>query len=253
MSAPVKKQKKAEEGSPLWMATFSDLMSLLLTFFILIVSFSTTEIIKFRKFMGAMRGATGSILEQQGARIIPSKFSPDHGVTMEMDVLVDLVNKMMQDLPHEMGEFENFESEVSIDATNEGIRFRISSLVLFEPGQAVLKPNGYKLLSHIARIVKKVNCYVRIEGHTDNMPIHTAQYPSNWDLSTDRSLNVLKYFANSCYLNPYKLIAVGRGEYDPIAPNDTPENRKKNRRVDIHLKWYDETGKQLLEERNGTY
>jgi chemotaxis protein MotB len=91
---------------------------------------------------------------------------------------------------------------------------------------------------------------VRIEGHTDNTPVSTPQYPSNWELSTARAMTVLRYFVAKDYVIPRKIEAVGKGPYFPIASNDTPEGRAANRRVEIYLSYIIQSGRELLFERH---
>jgi len=247
-----KSARKGEECEEIasWIVSYGDLMTLLLTFFILIVSFSTMELIKFRKFMGAMRGASGVLMEQEGNSVVPRNLSKNAQQALRQDVLMENVNKVLADLSDEAEKHKGNGNGITIEKSKEGIRIRISSPILFNSGQAVLKRSAYRLFDLIALIIKRSNCSVIIEGHTDNVPIHTAQFPSNWELSTTRALSVLKYFVNVHDVDPHKLVAIGRGQYKPIAPNDTPENRSRNRRVEIYLNWEDKTGKELLEERN---
>ena len=231
-----------------WIVSYGDLMTLLLTFFILITSFSTMELIKFRKFMGAMRGATGALLEQNGSSVVPTHVTPFGSPVMVHDVMMtsDAFNKLIIEADKHNGSGNG----IAIERLKDGIRFRISSPFLFESGQAILKPRAFHLLDLMAFIIKRTSCSVIIEGHTDDVPIHTVRFPSNWELSTVRALSVLKYFANVCDVDPRKLVAIGRGEYKPIAPNDTAAHRRQNRRVEIYLNWEDKSGKELLEERN---
>lgn len=116
---------------------------------------------------------------------------------------------------------------------------RISNNILFDSGEASLKKSAYPTLALIAnRISKKVkieNYQVRVEGHTDNVPIRTIKYPSNWELSIARALSVVRFFIEYNYFLPDQLQAMGYGEHKPLYPNDTPENRAKNRRVEIRL------------------
>ena len=101
--------------------------------------------------------------------------------------------------------------------------------------KAQIKPNAHELLNTIAEVMTQYNNPLRIEGHTDNVPISTSQFPSNWELSTARSTNVLKYLIKYYNVEPEKMSGTGYGEFRPVVDNTTPENRAKNRRVDIVL------------------
>ncbi len=244
----VKLQKDEDEGgADSWLTSFGDLMTLLLTFFILIVSFSNTELIKFRQAMGALQGSTGSLMNPGGSSIIAKSIPPpDQPINVNMtNSINDMIEEVEKDYEPEL------ENEViSVEKVQDGVLIRLGSSLLFESGSAQLKWEAYKLLEQIGKLILTYNYYVVVEGHTDNIPIHTAQFPSNWDLSSDRALNVLKFFTNNIGVNPTTVLTIGRGEYKPIAPNDSPENRSKNRRVEIYLNYMYLTGKELLESRN---
>lgn len=110
---------------------------------------------------------------------------------------------------------------------------RIDSAILFDVGKADIKESGKDTLKKVGELMDKLNTNIAVMGHTDNIPINTSLFPSNWELSTRRATNVVVFLVNECNLNPTKLTATGNGEFRPIAPNDSEENRQKNRRVDI--------------------
>lgn len=126
--------------------------------------------------------------------------------------------------------------DVTMSLQQRGIRISFDSRMLFEPGSAALKPIGQQFLDVVARRLKKFdNRRFHVEGHTDNMPIATALFPSNWELSAARASRVVRYFIDRHQFNPGALVAVGYGSTQPIADNRTPEGRSRNRRVDIIL------------------
>jgi chemotaxis protein MotB len=110
---------------------------------------------------------------------------------------------------------------------------RLSEHALFDLGAADISVEALPLLQKIGAIILKTDYLIRIEGHTDNLPIHTALFPSNWELSTARAVNVLRYFIKDHNIDPRRLAAEGFSEFHPLAANDRPENRAKNRRVEI--------------------
>ncbi|MEE3392476.1 MAG: OmpA family protein [Lachnospiraceae bacterium] len=114
-----------------------------------------------------------------------------------------------------------------------GLVVSLNSAILFDSGSAEIKPENARTLAHLGKILKRVNKGIRIEGHTDNVPIHSAVYPSNWELSAARASSIVKLFIDNDKISPDKLVAVGYGEYRPVADNSTAEGRSKNRRVDI--------------------
>ena len=241
------KNNEDEGGADSWLTSFGDLMTLLLTFFILIVSFSNTELIKFRQAMGALQGSTGSLTDAPGSSVLAKNVPrPDISATVDISKAInDLIDEIEKDYETELKN-----DLISVEKVQDGVIIRMGSSLLFESGQASLKWQAYDLLEKIGKLIVAYNYFVVVEGHTDNIPIHTAQFPSNWDLSSDRALTVLKFFTDNISVNPSTIISIGRGEYKPIAPNDTPENRSKNRRVEIYLNYIYLSGKELLESRN---
>ena len=105
--------------------------------------------------------------------------------------------------------------------------------LLFDFGKADINPGGLAFLDKMATLIHKIPHPVRVEGHTDNVPIHTARFPSNWELSIARAVSVVKYIAGSGKINPQRLSAVGYGETRPLVPNDSAVHRTRNRRVEI--------------------
>ena len=127
----------------------------------------------------------------------------------------------------------NTETSIKVLRTNKGIVIRLNDTMLFDPGSDIIKAEAIATLEKIADSVAKFQNPIVIEGHTDSMPIMTSRFPSNWELSTARATNIIKYLIQQKKLPPSRLSAVGYGEYMPIEDNNTPQGRAKNRRVDI--------------------
>ncbi|MFZ0392054.1 MAG: OmpA family protein [Calditrichia bacterium] len=225
-----KKQKGSSGGgAPAWMVTYGDLMSLLLTFFVLILSFSSIELRKFQQAMGSLKGALGVLPREQS---VVRQWEPI------LPQLTDFQKRRIQRVVSQLRNMvkrEGMENEVTMEATAEGVIIRIDSPILFEVGEAELKSQAYPILNKIIEMTRDWPNSIRVEGHTDNLPIHTVQYPSNWELSTARALSVLRYFLNEGKIEPERLAAVGYGEFHPLVPNSSVENRSKNRRVEIYV------------------
>lgn len=128
---------------------------------------------------------------------------------------------------------EDMGTEISTTIDKRGLIISLNNAILFESGSADIKNNNENTLSKIAQIINELNHHLRIEGHTDNIPINTSKYPSNWELSTARAASVVRLFINECKVSPDKVVAVGYGEYKPVADNSTEKGRAKNRRIDI--------------------
>lgn len=221
-------------GAPAWMATFADMMSLLLTFFVLLLSFATMDIVKFQDAMGSISEALGAttggtgILEQSSS---PALFdntmaasSPPTQSNKEVitDELEDLVSEFKLD------------KDVEVESSERGVILRVSGSMFFTPGTAELKYEAQPVLEKVASLMRQYPGRVSIEGHTDNIPISAeARYASNWELSTARAYSALRFLNENESIDATQLNIAGFGDIRPVAPNDSPEGRAKNRRVEF--------------------
>ncbi|TDJ00563.1 MAG: flagellar motor protein MotB [Caldithrix sp.] len=232
-------KKKPEEeddapSSPAWMATFADMMTLLMCFFILILSFSSIELDKFKMAMGSLQGALGTLGVQKKLLPDQSWFSPNTQNTDQIkeNSILDHIEKMREQIKK-----EGLEDKISIEEEGGEVYIQMKDDMMFQSGKAELKPTYFNLLSLIAKTFLADAKQIRVEGHTDNIPIQTKEYQSNWELSIQRALNVVRHFVNHENIHPAKLIIAGYGEHKPIAANDSPSNRAKNRRVLLNVKY----------------
>ena len=150
-------------------------------------------------------------------------------LSKDMQNAKEQLEKMMKE--------DNLQGEVKM--TGEGVFLTLEESegsAYFESGKSELTQQAVNVMEKVAPILSKLPNEIVIEGHTDNIPIHTSQFESNWELSTARSTNVVKFLVNSKNMQPNKLAAIGYGEYKPIAPNDTEDGRNKNRRVVFFIK-----------------
>lgn len=216
-------------GAPGWMVTFGDLMSLLLTFFVLLLSFSSIQEVEFQKALGSLKGALGVLPRQQSVIFRMKPYFPR---------LTDVQNTKFREKLQELREMireKAMGDQIHLEVNDNGVLIRIDSPVLFRLGDATLKSNAQPILDKIIEMFGDWNTNIRIEGHTDDLPIHNARFPSNWELSTARALSVLRYFLQTGEIEPGRLSAVGYGQYHPLLPNINEENRAKNRRVEIYI------------------
>ncbi len=226
-----KKVKCPPPGAPAWMATYGDMMTLLLTFFVLLLSFSSMQEAKFYRAIGALQGALGVLAHEQ------SSFQP---ISIPMPQLTNLkeseISEAMAELQEITTDMELSES-IQLEILQTGMRITISDTLAFPPGSAHLRPLIYPILHKIADLVRGWPNDIRIVGHTDDSPIDTEEFPSNWELSTDRALSILHYFEDEegGNLQGNRLQAIGRGEFEPKVPNTSRANRAKNRRVEIYI------------------
>lgn len=211
-----------------WEIVYSCFVLILLCFFIMLSSFSTMQASKVMQFVKSFVNAT---------TILPHGAKFDRGLALisEPGNLVDSrseLAKIFQTLEELANDF-NLENEINLVMTHEGLVMRMSEHTLFGLGSADITAEALPLLQKVGAIISKTDYLIRIEGHTDNLPIHTERYPSNWELSTARAVNVLRYFIKNHNIDPQRLAAEGFSEFHPLVANDTAENREKNRRVEI--------------------
>jgi len=230
-----------EEGAPAWMATFGDLMSLLLTFFILILSFANMDVIKFSAAVGSLRDAFGTRQVDPGEResLAPTVIRLSENPFTRAVQIIDLPKRvraaeadLLRRIQLMMATHE-LEKLVEAEQTGRGVVVRVRGQLLFDPGSARLRPEAFVVLREISELVRDVDNAVSIEGHTDDEPIRTAEFPSNWHLSADRAIATLEYLAGAEKIEPRRLSAAGFADMKPLVPNDSPEHRDENRRVEF--------------------
>lgn len=221
------------------MVTYSDMVTLLLTFFVLLFSFSELDVQRFRAIMSAFQASVGVL--DGGLRVVQD----DDAVQGRTDWDLQDINWHRPELERQLfgvhAEVQayvasrNLEHAMQVDLTERGVIVRFADQVLFDLGKADLKPEAVEVLDALADVLDGIPNHIRIEGHTDNWPINNERFPSNWELSTARATTVLRYLIETHGMSPESLSAAGYGEYRPLEPNDTAENRARNRRVDIVL------------------
>ncbi|MFS8572384.1 MAG: OmpA family protein [Clostridia bacterium] len=166
--------------------------------------------------------------------VVSGRESP-FGEIYQRSLVADETTRSLFDALRALQERYDLYDVVAIESTERGIVIHFTDRVLFDTGRAEIKPEAREVLQAVAVELAKLPHHIRVEGHTDNVPIHNERFPSNWELSTARAVTVLRFLIQVGGLDPGRLSAVGYGEYRPIASNDTPEGRARNRRVDIVL------------------
>jgi len=225
------------DGPPGWIVTFSDMMSLLLTFFILLVSMANLDKHKFEQAAGSLQGAFGVMLSSSGSEVAPTRIVD---VAPVDDDLVQRLYQRIQSTMHRL----RIDKNIKLVKDRGAVILRINEAILFASGESKVRPAAYPILEQVAQLVKPLPLNLRIEGHTDARPIRGRE-TTNWDLSTQRAVSVLRALAQRSNFPLDRMAAVGYGAERPIAPNDTPENRAKNRRVEFVLESIDGSNKAL--------
>lgn len=256
--AKKKKEEAPAPGSPAWMATFGDLMNLLLCFFVMLFSMSTIDAQKF-ELMAASFSKNFSVLSG-GASAIGDGILVSNGVS-QLNELDDYINSMgktpdaeetneleafaeeqvkaseeLSEKVEEAVEEQQLDKEVDIDFTSQYVLLTMNGALLFDSGSDQIREEALPILDKVGMILERyAESTIEIEGHTDNVPISNARFANNDELSSFRALSVFNYLIETTNLDPAMIKHSGRGEYVPVADNSTEEGRAKNRRVEIKI------------------
>ena len=257
-----RRKEDPPKGSPAWMNTFADLMNLLLCFFVMLFSMSSVNEEKFEKVIASFP-STFSILPGGGASIGEGELissgisqlenfdsyynqqlsSQSDGQTEEEKDITEAYEQqeleesedMAQQLENALSQY-GIQDDVEVDFNAEYVTLNMNGALLFDSASAELRDEAYPLVNKLGKIlVTYDNNIIEVEGHTDNVPIHSSKYEDNNVLSMYRALAVANYLRDTTTLDPAYIKSSGRGEYVPIADNATPEGRARNRRVEIKI------------------
>lgn len=258
-----RKQEDPPKGSPAWMATFSDLMNLLLCFFVLLFAMSSVDAEKFEKVVASLQSAF-SILPAGGASISEGMMISSGVSQLEMldnyyeeantkdtesneneaeNELVEEYQEQALAESEEMAEeieeqlsWHGIQDQVEVNFNAEYVVLNMNGALLFDSGQSELRSEAYVLVEKIGQVISVYDSnIIEVEGHTDNVPIHSSKYEDNDVLSMYRALTVADYLREITDIESSHFKSSGRGEYLPIADNSTPEGRARNRRVEIKI------------------
>ena len=221
------RRKKIEDHENLdrWLLTYADLITLLLAFFIVMYSMSQID----RKKFGKMTEALNTVL-RGGQSVLRYQLDPartGHGLLKLGNLR--MVQQRVEERFKQLGKQEELQTKI----TERGLVIHIVESALFDEGSASLKPKALEVLDEIADEISGRPNHIRVEGHTDDRPIVTPVYPSNWELSSARATAVVRYYTENHQIPPGRISALGYGEYRPVLPNNSVENRARNRRVDV--------------------
>ncbi len=229
---------ECKEGAA-WLATYADLVTLLFAFFVLLFAMASVSEDKFEQLKQSLSKSIGNQeVPEAGTRVglsmkdVESEATPD-----AVDELGGMIQKQQEEeMISEVKEFIMFNKlggKVSAENNDKGVVITLSDMLMFTVGKAEIKQSGKETLGKLAGILKQFNYNVRIVGHTDNIPVGKGNiYKSNWELSSARACDIVELLINKG-IDPIYLTAAGRGSVEPIASNDTPEGRTRNRRVEI--------------------
>ncbi len=225
-----------EDGIPGWVVTYGDMMSLLLTFFILLLSFSSIQETKFQQAIESLQAALGVFNDSESIIQFDSTVVPQEEGGESSEMLYEF-----RELEQYLLE-EEFDDTVEVSMTEKGIQIKIEDGFLFPSGGADMKSGADAILEKVSSFLDGKPNQIQVSGHTDSIPIKTARFPSNWELSASRAIAVARSLLDHG-ISPDRVSATGFGEFRPISKNTTAEGRSKNRRVEIFMK-YEETTEQ---------
>jgi len=250
--------EECEPGAPAWLATFADLMSLLMCFFVLLLSFSEMDLQKYKQVAGSMKMAFGvqrvvkADTIPRGTSVIKQEFSPGKPNPSVMEVMKQQTDDDSRDelridspIPDKVQELlDMVEDRLSKEIADEtleivvyenSVMIRVREADAFPSGSAKLQPGFEPVLDKLQSLFDESTGRIIVSGHTDDVPISTSNYPSNWVLSAARAASVVHYLSEIRMTDPARIEIRAFADTKPVAGNETPENRARNRRIEINI------------------
>ena len=253
-------EKQESKGVPAWVMTFADLMTLLMCFFVLLLSFSEMDVAKFKQLAGSMQEAFGVQAEieartiPKGTSIIAREFSPGKpeptAIPTVKQFTIDSNQNTLDALDRDRGDedaekyarrvraalkAEIEEGSVAVSTDGAKVIIHILENASFDSGSADVRTKFVPVLSKIGSLIDRNSGEVVVSGHTDHVPISTERFRSNWELSSARAVSVTHQLLKTAEVESDRFVITGHADTRPRAENDTVENRAKNRRVDITI------------------
>lgn len=255
-----KRRTNKDTGAPKWMVTFSDMVTLILVFFILLFSMSQIDQVKFEAISESFQNrmildffpsavpnehASESTNNQQSGTDNSEFLNPSKNPGEENEDTEDALTELMNDV-EEFLEANDMNSIVSVNRTERGVILVLQERILFDPAQAQIVASEEPFLDKIGSLLANMPNHVMVEGHTDDRPIANYRYPSNWELSGARAGSVVRYLIQESDIDESRFSVAGYSDTRPVAPNDSVVNRSKNRRVEIVIldEEYEESDKE---------
>ena len=230
---------REQDNHDRWLISYADFITLLFAFFVVMYAISSVNESKYQMFSASLTSAFGNQIVKSEALV------PTSEEDLLLKSLVDRRNaklaeqqqEAMQDIAKKINQVMSAlikNGQVSVMQTNRGVAVEINASALFNQGDAVLHGGAINTLAEVAEVLKQVDLAIEVEGHTDNIPINTQQFPSNWELSSARASSVVRLFIGHG-LAPRYLKAIGSAANYPVTSNDTSEGRTRNRRITVTI------------------
>ncbi len=252
MARRKKKREEEHENNERWLVSYADFITLLFAFFVTMYSVSRVDGKKMGSAVESLQRALGSVIAVQTTQQEPGVFhvnrtpsmvniTPIQGAKGRVYGEKENFEKLAKEIKKEVDALPRAKAENTAPNPNQitfllekrGMVIRVSEHLFFKSGDASILPEFSPILDILGRTLEQVPNHIRIEGHTDSIPINTPRFPSNWELSTARATNVLRYLLTHFHFSPENLSATGYAEFHPVDSNDTSEGRFQNRRVDL--------------------
>lgn len=248
------KRRNKNSGAPKWMVTYSDMVTLILVFFILLFSMSQIDLVKFEAISESFRNRmifdffpspvpmdnpTESSSHLESGKDSNEFNTPtqlpnvnDRDRDQEEEAQEDSLTNLIEDVEDFLDQ-EELHNVITANRTERGVVLVLQESILFDPGEAIILPSGEPFLKKIGKLLSEIPNNVKVEGHTDTVPMASYRYPSNWELSGARASSVIRYILDEFSFDESRFSLAGFGETRPVKPNTTKENMRKNRRVEI--------------------
>lgn len=219
-----RKHDGGHDNQERWLLTYADLITLLLGLFVILYAMSKIDAGRYAEIVEALGGVFGGA--EQGV------MNGTQGIIQSSVPVVNERDRIEREIRNQLNA-NVAQGLVSVEQNERGVTVHMMEELLFSSGKADLKQSSLSALDSLASVLASFRNDIRVEGHTDNVPIHNLQYPSNWHLSVSRAMNTAYYLIGDNRIDPERLSVTGYSEYRPLAPNTSDENRTRNRRVDI--------------------
>ncbi|MEA1960907.1 MAG: flagellar motor protein MotB [Bacillota bacterium] len=251
MASRRKKKKEEPENSERWLITYSDLITLLMIFFVLMYTMSKVDAVKYAAVANSLsmvlKGEAMSMLDTQGPSVIdglsgqqvpegPGQIPADQGQLTEIKKQIEEFILMKDTEASNKGQGQvatKLSDSITILEQERGLVISFKDALLFASGSDELTPNAREIITSVGESLLPIPNYIRVEGHTDNLPIHNNKFLSNWELSVLRASNVVHILQDYGGIPPDRLSIIGYSEYRPLVANEDVKTRAMNRRVDI--------------------
>jgi len=247
MARKKKRQEEEHENLERWLVSYADFITLLFAFFVTMYAISRVDEKKMGSVVESLQRALGSTTWQEGKKqdagvfptsdkplgvaIVPVNSEKGQGKDHFEKLAAEIKKNIKEGQKNNGGEDDLNQLKFILD--KRGLVLRFSERFFFDSGEASVRPEVIPMLNSIAQTLEKIPNHIRIEGHTDSVPINTPRFPSNWELSTARATSIVHFVLTRYQFEPTRLSAAGYGEFRPISSNKTQDGRSQNRRVDI--------------------